>query len=81
MNYTNIQHILIKDVARTYLVQIHVPVGDGFIGFKDMLRKMKNEGYNSLFAIETHMAKNKYNNTIRSLENLKNIMKELEWNI
>lgn len=78
--YSAYSHL--KDVAKNIFgFRYHVPVGDGFIGFKDMLRKMKNEGYNSLFAIETHMAKNKYNNTIRSLENLKNIMKELEWNI
>ena len=72
----------LKDVAKNIFGgRYHIPVGDGFVGFKVMLQKMKNAGYSSLFAIETHMAKNKYENTIRSLKNLYQILKDLNWTL
>ncbi len=71
-----------KDVAKNIFGgRFHVPIGEGFVGFKQILQEMKLSGYSSLFAVETHMAKNKYQNTIRSIQNLLGMLKELNWNI
>ncbi len=71
-----------KDVAKNIFGgRFHVPIGEGFVGFKEIIKKMKSAGYSSLFAVETHMAKNKYENTKKSLHNLLELLKQLNWTI
>ncbi|MHA1820626.1 MAG: sugar phosphate isomerase/epimerase family protein, partial [Promethearchaeota archaeon] len=80
--YPYVIYTHVKDVGKNIFgLRKHVPICDkhGLIPYVDIFTDMREFGYDSYFSVETHMAGNKWKNSVKCLNGLIQCLKMAGW--